>query len=185
MKKIAHLLTKIKDKNYKLHRKIAPASSFPSIPKTPKNYPNVSHPKRAGRHHKPLLNFHAQQPDKYGSISLAFPRNYARNSKKIFHAFSQKKVEHLMIVSQNQNNLHLFTSLEYFKLKEILAQQLFIFTYFMEFVQTKGIVLGRDDVIYYMISQQEAKQLIETLFMYNLMGDQHEEYVQSFNQYSL
>ena len=58
---------------------------------------------------------------------------------------------------------------------------MFIFTFFEELKDTKGLVLGRGDIIHAQITRTEAGDLMKNFLMYYLTSDLYEDFVQSFN----
>lgn len=129
-------------------------------------------------------DYHAERTD---NVAMSIQSNIYQEFRprlqesSMFMLPVRREGGHFMVISQNQDNSLLFTSLEHFKSKEIFAQPMFIFTFFEELLQTKGIVLGRGDIIHNQISREEAKELMKTFFMYYLTADLYEDFVQTFN----
>ena len=88
---------------------------------------------------------------------------------------------HFMLVSQSQDHSLLFTSMENYKAKQIFADPMFIFTFFEELQDTKGLVLGRGDIIHAQLTRSEAGDLMKNFLMYYLTSDLYEDFVQPFN----
>ena len=115
-------------------------------------------------------------------------------TKEIFEQISSKTKEssmfilpvkresgHFMMISQTQDNSLLFTSLENFQRNQIFSNPYFIFTTFEELKDTKGIILGRGDIIDGHLTREEAKELMKNFLMFHMNGDLYQQYVLPFN----
>jgi ATP synthase F1 complex assembly factor 1 len=128
--------------------------------------------------------YHAERPDNIAmSIESSIYSNLSHRLKEcnMFMLPIKRQGGHFMLISQSQDNSLLFTSLENYKAKQIFADPMFIFTFFEELQSTKGLVLGRGDILHGQISREEARDLIKNFFMYYLTSDLYEDFVQTFN----
>jgi ATP synthase F1 complex assembly factor 1 len=129
-------------------------------------------------------DYHAEKPE---NVAMSFQSNiYAELNARLkesnmFMLPIKRDGGHFMLISQTQDNSILFTSLENYKAKQIFADPIFIFTFFEELMNTKGLVLGRGDIIHGQVTRHEARDLLKTMFMYYLTPDLYEDFVQTFN----